>query len=79
MMRNRSMLETALRESREEIGHQKADVEILGEMDDAATLTSFYQHRPLRGLIPYPMISLSDTFEWRRSSRCRWMNLCIRR
>jgi len=60
---DRSMLETALRESREEIGLKESDVEILGEMDDAATLTSFYHIVPFVGLIPYPYDFTIDEFE----------------
>ncbi|MDD5398932.1 MAG: CoA pyrophosphatase [Dehalococcoidia bacterium] len=62
---DRSMLETALRESREEIGLKESDVEILGEMDDAATLTSFYHIVPFVGLIPYPYDFKPDKFEVR--------------
>lgn len=62
---DRSILETALRESREEIGLQESDVEILGEMDDAATLTSFYHIVPFVGLIPYPYDFKPDKFEVR--------------
>ena len=51
---DRSILETALRKSREEIGLQETDVEILGELDDADTLTSFYHIVPFVGVIPYP-------------------------
>ena len=60
---DRSILETALRESREEIGLKESDVEILGEMDDAATLTSFYHIVPFVGVIPYPYDFTVDKFE----------------
>ncbi len=60
---DRSILETALRESREEIGLKESDVEILGEMDDAATLTSFYHIVPFVGVIPYPYDFKPDKFE----------------
>ncbi|MGA2368831.1 MAG: CoA pyrophosphatase, partial [Dehalococcoidia bacterium] len=43
---DKSSLETALRESREEIGLKEKDVEILGELDDAATATSHYRITP---------------------------------
>jgi 8-oxo-dGTP pyrophosphatase MutT (NUDIX family) len=62
---DRSMLETALRESREEIGLKESDVEILGELDDAATLTSFYHIVPFVGFIPYPYDFTIDEFEVR--------------
>jgi 8-oxo-dGTP pyrophosphatase MutT (NUDIX family) len=45
---------TALRESFEEIGLRSEDVDILGELDDVATLTSRYIITPFIGLIPYP-------------------------
>jgi 8-oxo-dGTP pyrophosphatase MutT (NUDIX family) len=49
-----SLLETALRESYEEIGLKEADVEILGELDDELTTTSNYIVAPFVGLIPWP-------------------------
>ena len=58
-----SMLETALRESREEIGLKESDVEILGELDDAATVTSLYRIVPFVGVIPYPYDFELDKFE----------------
>jgi 8-oxo-dGTP pyrophosphatase MutT (NUDIX family) len=51
---DRSLLETALRESREEIGLKESDVDVLGELDDAATVTSLYRIVPFVGIIPYP-------------------------
>jgi 8-oxo-dGTP pyrophosphatase MutT (NUDIX family) len=45
---------TALRESFEEIGLQPGDVDVLGELDDVATLTSRYIITPFVGIIPYP-------------------------
>jgi 8-oxo-dGTP pyrophosphatase MutT (NUDIX family) len=60
---DRSMLETALRESREEIGLKDSDVEILGELDDAATVTSLYRIVPFVGVIPYPYDFKADKFE----------------
>jgi 8-oxo-dGTP pyrophosphatase MutT (NUDIX family) len=60
---DRSMLETALRESREEIGLKESDVEILGELDDAATVTSLYRIVPFVGVIPYPYAFEADKFE----------------
>ncbi|HIE16642.1 MAG TPA: CoA pyrophosphatase [Dehalococcoidia bacterium] len=49
-----SLLETALRESWEEIGVRAEDVEILGELDDTPTTTSSFNISPFVGLIPYP-------------------------
>ena len=48
-----SLLDTALRESWEEIGLEAKDVEVLGELDDYAT-TSGYNISPFVGFIPYP-------------------------
>ena len=60
---DKSLLETALRESREEIGLSETDVRILGELDDAATVTSLYRIVPFVGLIPYPYDFKIDRFE----------------
>ena len=60
---DRSLLETALRESREEIGLKESDVDILGELDDAATVTSLYRIVPFVGIIPYPYAFEADKFE----------------
>ena len=49
-----SLLDTALRETWEEIGLAPADVEILGELDDTPTTTSRFVISPFVGLIPYP-------------------------
>jgi len=45
---------TALRETFEEIGVRAEDVEILGNLDDQATLTSNFAITPFVGAIPYP-------------------------
>jgi len=45
---------TALREAFEEIGVRADDVEILGNLDDQATLTSNFAITPYVGAIPYP-------------------------
>ena len=60
---DKSLLETALRESWEEIGVRQSDVEIIGELDDAATTTSLFCITPFVGLIPYPYDFKRDTFE----------------
>jgi 8-oxo-dGTP pyrophosphatase MutT (NUDIX family) len=49
-----SLLETALRESEEEISLNAKDVEILGELDDSLTLTSNYVISPFVAFIPHP-------------------------
>jgi NUDIX domain. len=46
-------MKTALRECREEIGVGSDDVEIVGRLDDMATLTGFVI-TPYVGIIPYP-------------------------
>ncbi len=48
------LLQTALRESWEEIGLKPKDVQILGELDDIPTFTSGFNIRPFVGIIPYP-------------------------
>lgn len=48
-----SLLETALRETHEEIGVDPADVEVLGRLDDTAT-TANYLISPYVGTIPSP-------------------------
>ena len=45
---------TALREAFEEIGVRAEDVEILGNLDDQATMTSNFVITPFVGAIPYP-------------------------
>jgi 8-oxo-dGTP pyrophosphatase MutT (NUDIX family) len=60
---DKSPLETALRESREEIGLKEKDIEVLGELDDAATASSHYRITPFVGLIPYPYQFKKDDFE----------------
>jgi 8-oxo-dGTP pyrophosphatase MutT (NUDIX family) len=49
-----SLLDTALRESDEEIGLNPAHVTVLGQLDDLLTMGSNYLIRPYVGLIPYP-------------------------
>jgi len=49
-----SLLQTAVRESQEEIGLEAKDIEILGELDDIITLTSNYVISPFVGFVPYP-------------------------
>jgi 8-oxo-dGTP pyrophosphatase MutT (NUDIX family) len=48
-----SFLDTALRETEEEMGIRRSDVEVLGELDDVPTRSGFLIH-PFVGLIPYP-------------------------
>jgi 8-oxo-dGTP pyrophosphatase MutT (NUDIX family) len=49
-----SLLDTAVRESCEEIGLSPADIEVLGELDDEVTTTSNYVVTPFVGKIPWP-------------------------
>src|SRR4030042_6193695 len=49
-----SLLDTALRESWEEIGLEARDVEILGELDDTPTTTSSFNISPFVAFIPHP-------------------------
>jgi 8-oxo-dGTP pyrophosphatase MutT (NUDIX family) len=49
-----SLLDTALRESWEEIGLQARDAEIIGELDDTPTKTTGFNISPFVALIPYP-------------------------
>lgn len=51
---DKGLMDTALRETFEEIGVQPEDVEILGELDNMGTLTSNYLVTPFVGIIPYP-------------------------
>lgn len=60
---DRDLQDTALRESREEIGLKEEDVEVLGMLDDAVTVTSLYRITPFVGLIPYPYEFNPDPFE----------------
>ena len=50
-----SVLETALREAHEEMGIAPADVEVLGRLDDVATISN-YAITPFVGTIPYPYV-----------------------
>lgn len=49
-----NLLNTALRESQEEIGLRVADVEVLGELDDEVTSTSNFIVSPFVCLMPWP-------------------------
>jgi 8-oxo-dGTP pyrophosphatase MutT (NUDIX family) len=49
-----SLMDTALRESWEEIGLNPKDVEILGELDSMCTFTTNYAVSPFVAAIPYP-------------------------
>lgn len=49
-----SLLETALRETEEELGLKAEEIQILGELDDSITLTSNYVISPFVGLVRHP-------------------------
>jgi len=49
-----TLLDTALRESCEELGIHPQDVRILGELDELSTISSKYAISPFVGIIPYP-------------------------
>ncbi len=51
---DRTLQDTALRESWEEIGLNPGDVEVLGELDDMPTYTTNFIISPFVGAIPYP-------------------------
>ena len=51
---DKTMLDTALRESHEEIGLNPHDVEVLGELDDEVTTTSNFIMTPFVGMMPWP-------------------------
>ena len=60
---DRTLVDTALRESAEEIGLMPNDVEVLGELDDTTTVTSSYIISPFVGLIPWPYPFKLNTVE----------------
>jgi 8-oxo-dGTP pyrophosphatase MutT (NUDIX family) len=60
---DRTLLDTALRESAEEIGLAPDDVEVLGELDDTVTTGSNYIVTPFVGLIPWPYKFKVDGWE----------------
>lgn len=57
-----SLLDTALRETEEEIGLKASDVLVLGALDDYVTRTNFVVS-PFVGLIPYPYDFTINDFE----------------
>jgi 8-oxo-dGTP pyrophosphatase MutT (NUDIX family) len=48
------LLQTAIREAKEEIGLKAEDIEILGELDDMLTFVTDYVISPFVGLITHP-------------------------
>jgi len=51
---DQTLLHTAVRESREEIGVRPEDIEVIGELDDELTTTSNYTVTPFVAVIPCP-------------------------
>jgi 8-oxo-dGTP pyrophosphatase MutT (NUDIX family) len=51
---DRSLEDTALRETFEEIGLLKDDIHVLGQLDDTSTVVSDFIVHPFVGQIPYP-------------------------
>jgi 8-oxo-dGTP pyrophosphatase MutT (NUDIX family) len=49
-----TLLDTAVRESHEEIGLRPGDIEVIGELDDEITTTSNYIVTPFVAVIPWP-------------------------
>lgn len=58
-----TILNTALRESTEEIGLQREDVAILGELDDFITTTSNFVISPFVACVPWPYCFLLNNKE----------------
>lgn len=51
---DRSLEDTALREAQEEIGLKRENVQLLGRLDDAKTVSTNFIVRPFVGYIPFP-------------------------
>ena len=58
-----NLLQTALRESAEEVGLAAEDVEVLGELDDYRTIGSNYVISPFVARIPWPYQLKVDEWE----------------
>ncbi len=61
--RDKTLLNTALRESCEEIGLAREDIEVLGELDDFVTATSNFVISPFIAVIPWPYRFKPDPVE----------------
>jgi 8-oxo-dGTP pyrophosphatase MutT (NUDIX family) len=53
-LNDKDLLETALRETEEEIGVKQSDVKVMGALDDQVTTTSNFVLTPFVGIIPWP-------------------------
>jgi 8-oxo-dGTP pyrophosphatase MutT (NUDIX family) len=58
-----TLLDTALREAREEVGLRAEDVEVLGVLDDVPTAVSGFLVRPFVAVIPHPYEFVQDVAE----------------
>jgi len=58
-----SLLTTALRETEEEIGLLRSDVDVVGVLDDTITAASAHVVRPFVGFVPHPYTFRLDSFE----------------
>jgi len=58
-----TLLDTALRESWEEIGLEAKDAEIVGELDDTPTTTSGFNISPFVAFIPYSYKFILSPYE----------------
>ncbi len=61
--RDKTLLNTALRESCEEIGLARKDIEVLGGLDDFLTATSHFIISPFVAVIPWPYKFKPDPVE----------------
>jgi 8-oxo-dGTP pyrophosphatase MutT (NUDIX family) len=56
-------LDTALRETEEEIGLKRQDVSVLGQLDERLTVVTGYRIWPFVGTFPYPYQFVPSPFE----------------